>query len=84
MRDLGFQSIAPWVISNKTVEAELYLDQKTRKLETVSFNFDLGDLFDPTAWDFGYMPIIVAYTAGWDWCIPHAVRYFSCDHLSSA
>jgi hypothetical protein len=59
--------------SNKTVEASLFVDQKTRKLETVSLNLDPNNPFDPGAWDFGYLPAMFAYMGwglpliGWDW-----------------
>jgi hypothetical protein len=63
---IGFRPIGPLTLPSKTVTAELYLDQKTRKLETASFN--LGeDPWDPGQWDFGYMPAMLTYMVGWDW-----------------
>ena len=48
------------------MEASLYVDLQPMKLEAFSFN--LGeDPLDPGSWDFGYLPIMVAYMAGWDW-----------------
>jgi hypothetical protein len=66
--ELGYR--IPFRIFNppaKTVQATLYVDQKTRKLETASFNFDPNNPFDPGGWDFGALPIILTYAVGWDW-----------------
>ena len=69
---IGFRiPFKPFSPGPQVVEASLFVDQKTRKLETASFN--LGDIFDPSDWDFGYLPVMLAYMGpgdpidGWDW-----------------
>jgi hypothetical protein len=70
---IGFR--IPFKVFNpgpQVAEASLYVDQTTRKLETVSFNLG-DDPFDPRKWDFGYLPVMLAYMGwgaplrGWDW-----------------
>jgi hypothetical protein len=70
---IGFRiPFKPFTPAPQVAEASLFVDQKTRKLETASFN--LGDgVFDPRDWDFGQLPVMLAYMGygdpidGWDW-----------------